>query len=271
EKNQRVYDRIKELEEAWNFKYESKEIGWDDYVGNYIRTTLAGDPVGDIVYGLTPFVYPNLVDNGIVYPVSDFDIIDYEDIKWNTTAAKASEYKGKKYSLAPNGISTRDAIWWNKTLFDELGLPDLYELYENGEWTWEKLVEISEMATKDTDNDGEIDIYGFAGENLAWKFIYANGYESIIKRDDGIDIDMNDARVTEALEFYQDLNVNHGKVMREWYDGAEWDFRYKDFANGMIAMVSAEWWVSNSYFKDAMQDEYGMVPFPTGPSHDEPV
>ena len=269
--NERWSSRIEELEEKWNFNFEVTEIGWDDYVGNYIRTTLAGDPVADIVYMLTPQFYPNLVDNGIVYPVSDLGIIDYDDVKWNQTSREASEYKGKEYSLSMNGINTRDGIWWNKTLFDQLGLPDLYEVYENDEWTWEKMIEIAEAATKDTNNDGETDIYGFAAENLPWKLIYSNGYESIQKTDAGIEINMNDPKVIEALEFYQNYAQNKGFVERGWYDGANWDFRYTDFANGMIAMVSAEWWVSNSYFVGKMEDEYGFVPFPSGPSNNVPV
>lgn len=269
--NERWAARIEELEEKWNFELEIVEIGWDDYVRKYITTTLAGEPIADIVYMLTPHLYPNLVDNNIVYPVSDLGIIDYSDIKWKTSATDASEYKGKRYSLTYNGISTRDGIWWNKTLFKNLGLPDLYEIYESGEWTWDKLAEIADLATRDLDNDGEIDIYGFAAENLAWKFIYSNGHESIIKTDDGIEIDMEHPRVIEALEAYQKFSQEYGHTMRHWYDGANWDFRYTDFANGIIAMVSAEWWVSNSYFINNMQDDYGFVPFPTGPSNNEPV
>jgi len=271
--NEKWHARITELEEKWNFKLDLKEVGWDDYIGNYVRTTLAGEPVADIVYMLTNQFYPNLVSNGILYPVSDLGILDYNDPKWNKAGHEASEYKGSKYSLLINVEgSTRDAIWWNKTLFDELGLPDLYELYENGEWTWDKMVEIAEMATKDTNNDGETDIYGVAIENFPWKLIYANGYESIIKTDSGIDIDMSDPKVTEALEFYQKFAQNHGHTNMGWFDGASWDYRITNFRDGNIAMLSGEWWNANNYFRDGMmQDEYGMVPFPTGPSHDQPV
>ncbi|SEN70698.1 ABC-type glycerol-3-phosphate transport system, substrate-binding protein [Amphibacillus marinus] len=272
ERNERLAERIAFLEEKWNFTYETVEIGWDDWVGNYIRSTLGGDPIADIVHVLSPALYPNLISNGIVYPVSDLGVIDYDDIKWSQAAKDASEYEGKYYSLTPNGIDMRDAIFWNKTLFDDLGLPDLYELYENGEWTWEKMMEIADQATRDTDNDGETDIFGFAAENLAWKLIYANGYESITKTDDGIEIDMNDETVVEALEFFSDVNNSFGHTLREPEEGDEWNFRYTDFADGNIAMVSAEWWVTYNYWTDGrMQGEYGMVPFPTGPSFDQSI
>ncbi|KYG35278.1 ABC transporter substrate-binding protein [Alkalihalobacillus trypoxylicola] len=272
ERLERTAAKIEELQEKWNFNYEVVEVGWDDWVGNYIRSTLAGDPVADIVHVLSPALYPNLISNGIVYPVSDLGVIDYDDVKWSESSKEASEFEGKYYSLTPNGVTMRDAIFWNKTLFDDLGLPDLYELYENGEWTWEKMMEIADMATRDTNNDGETDIFGFAAENLAWKFIYSNGHESITKMNDGIEINMNDQKVIEALEFYQSATTDYGHTIRDWYEGAEWFFRYSDFADGIVAMVSAEWWVPGSYWTDGrMQGEYGMVPFPTGPSNDTPV
>lgn len=274
EKNERLAERIAFLEEEWNFNYEVVEIGWDDYIGSYVRSTLAGEPVADIVYMLSPQFYPSLVSNGIVYPVSQHDIIDYSEAKWSQTSYLASEYQGEYYSLTPNGESIRDAIFWNKTLFDELGLPNLYELHENGEWTWDKMVEIADQATRDLDNDGTTDIFGFAGEDLAWKAIYSNGYESIIKTEDGIDIDMSDEKVEEALEFYQNFTSNYQHTIRgiNWDEGEPWNVNYTEFANGNIAMISAEWWVTYNYWTDGrMQGEYGMVPFPSGPSNDVPI
>lgn len=273
ERSELLAERIAFLEEEWNFTYETVELGWDDYIGQYVRSTLAGDPVADIVYMLSPQLFPNLVSNGIVYPVSDLGVIDYDDTRWSDIAKDASEYQGKYYSVTPNGAdNNRGGIFWNKTLFDEQGLPNLYELYENGEWTWEKMIEIAEEATMDTNNDGETDIYGLASGEFAWNLIYSNGYESITKTDSGIEIDMMDDKVIESLEFYQTARTNSGHVFRDWREGDEWNFGFTEFGDGNIAMIEAEWWVSWNYWTDGrMQGEYGMVPFPVGPSHDQPV
>ena len=167
------FNRIKDLEEKWNFTFESKTLDGSGFIGNYIRTTLAGDPVGDIVYLNTPNFFPSLPENGIAYPVSDLNLIDFEDPKWVKSATKASEYKGKTYSIRPGTVETiapRDGVFWNKTLFENLGLPNLYELYENGEWTSKELMEIAELATRDVDNDGTLDVYGLQGYFLPMGF-----------------------------------------------------------------------------------------------------
>lgn len=275
ERNEMLYDRVEMLEEKWNFTLEAVELGWDNYLEQYITSTLAGDPVADIVYILSPDLFPSLISNGIIYPVSDLDVIDYDDMHWSNIAKDASEYQGKYYSVTPNGVdNNRGGIFWNKTLFDELGLPSLYELHENGEWTWEKMMEIADQATSDIDNDGETDIFGFASQDrdLAWQLMYTNGHTPIVKTSNGIEMDISSPAAIEALEFYENVFMNYDHAIREWQEGDEWNYLFTEFANGNIAMISAEWWVSWNYFTDGrMQDVYGMVPYPTGPSYDQPV
>lgn len=262
------YNRIKELEEKWNFKFESKTLSGDGFIGNYIRTTLAGDPVGDVVYLNTPAFFPNLPENGIAYPISDLDVIDLDDPKWVQSARKASEYKGKTYSVRPGTAETvapRDGIFWNKTLFENLGLPDLYELYENGEWTWDKMMEIADLATRDVDNDGTTDIYGLLGFYLPWDFIYSNGGEAVIQTNEGIDVNLNDPNITEALEYYQTVYKDYNHV----FPGE--DSEGISFENGNLAMYVYEWWIADwSFAHGKMEDNYGYLPFPSGPSNEDP-
>ena len=69
-----------------------------------------------------------------------------------------------------------------------------------GEWTWEKFKEIAAAANKDTDSDGTVDIHGFAcRENLSWCYLYSNGAYACEKTDTGIDVDLSDPSVVEAL------------------------------------------------------------------------
>ena len=261
------FNRIKELEEKWNFKFVSKTLS-GDFIGNYIRTTLAGDPVGDIVYINTPSFFPSLPENGIAYPISDLDVVDLDDPKWVQSARRASEYKGKTYSVRPGSAETiapRDGIFWNKTLFENLGLPNLYELYENGEWTWEKMMEIADIATRDVDNDGEVDIYGLLGYYLPWDFIYSNGGEAVSQTKDGIEVNLNDLKTTEALEFYQTVYKDYSHVfIPEDVEGI-------GFAEGNLAMMVYEWWIADwSFAHGKMDDNYGYLPFPSGPSNENP-
>lgn len=48
-------------------------------------------------------------------------------------------------------------------MIEDLGLEDPQELYNKGQWTWEKFAEYAKAGTRDTDNDGSIDVYGYGG------------------------------------------------------------------------------------------------------------
>ena len=51
------------------------------------------------------------------------------------------QWEGKTYAL-PKDMDTI-AVWYNKTLFDEAGIP-----YPDGSWTWDEFYEIAQQLTK---------------------------------------------------------------------------------------------------------------------------
>jgi hypothetical protein len=57
-------------------------------------------------------------------------------------------------------------VYFQKTLWKELNLPDPYELVRRGEWTWERLLEFSNIAKQDLNGDGVIE-----GPNDRWGFV----------------------------------------------------------------------------------------------------
>ena len=261
-------ERIAFVEENYNCKIEFVVL--DDYVTEYVTSVLAGDPVVDIGYHITSRVLPSLIEGGIVYPVSDLNNIDLTDYKWRPDVTEAGYYKGKNYTFLLKDPEIRYGIFWNKTLFGQNGLPDLYELVEKDEWTWEKFKEIAAAANKDTDSDGTVDIHGFAcRENLSWCYLYSNGAYACEKTDTGIDVDLSDPSVVEALTALQDFTttVDYRNAIDWSTEG--WDAMITGFRDGDTMMLLEEFWVSYAYFnsdENPMSDDWGWVPFPKGPS-----
>lgn len=259
-------ERIKYVEDNYNCKIEFVAID-GDYVSKYITSVLAGDPICDIGYVVTDKLMPSLIEGGIAYPISDLNVIDFDNYKWRQDVSMGCEYKGKNYGLLPMDPEIRYGIFWNKTLFEKYNLPDLYELYKNDEWTWDKLKEIAIAGNIDTDNDGTYDIHGFnARENLEWNYIYSNGAKIANKTDKGLEVKINDPRVVEALTAFQDFTTNVD-YLTGWL--GDWQSEIWDFRDGKSMMCLEEYWISYGYLtkKDTgMTDEWGWVPFPKGPS-----
>lgn len=260
-------ERIAYVEENYNCKIEFVDLG-GDYVNAYVTSVLAGDPVVDIGYAVTTTVLPSLIEGGIAYPVSDLGVIDFDDYKWRSDVVEAGTYKGKNYTFLLKDPEIRYGIFWNKTLFEQNGLPDLYELADSDEWTWSKFKEVALQGNIDSDNDGTIDIYGFnARENLGWCYLYSNGAQVAEKTDSGISIDLSDEKVVEALTAMQDFTTTVDYRQIDWSVDS-WDSLIGDFRDGKSMMCLEEFWISYAYLNE-MEDDWGWVPFPKGDSADD--
>ncbi|MCR5278981.1 MAG: hypothetical protein K6E19_06030 [Lachnospiraceae bacterium] len=262
-------ERIAEVESKYNCKITFVDLG-DDYVADYVTSVLAGDPIVDVGYVITHNLLPSLIEGGIAYPLSELDALDLSEYKWRSDVVEAGTYKGKQYAMLLKDPEIRYGIFWNRTLFDKYGLPNLYDLVDSGEWTWEKFQEIASQGNQDTDGDGEIDLYGFnARENLAWCYLYSDGAYVCDKTADGIKVDLSDPKVVEALTGLQNFtqNVKFRDAIDWSVEG--WDSFIKDFRDGKYMMCLEEFWISYAYLnkeEDGMQDDWGWVPFPKGPS-----
>ena len=264
-------ERIAYVEENYNCTIEFVKID-GDYMAEYVTSVLAGDPIVDIGYVITYRLLPALIEGGIAYPLSQLEALDLSEYKWRGDVTEAGTYKGEQYMMLLKDPEIRYGIFWNKTLFDRYGLPNLYELVENGEWTWDKFQEIAMNANQDLDQDGNIDIYGFnARESLPWCYMYSNGASVSTKTESGIEVDLSDAKVVEALTELQDFNANVTYRNAIDWSTEGWDAFITGFRDGKYFMCLEEFWISYSYLNAAeggMADDWGWVPFPQGPSAD---
>ncbi len=272
--NKAFSDRIKFVEDNYNCKIEFINVG--DYMSSYVTSVLAGDPSCEMGYMLTYKMLPALIEGGILQPISDLkdsngeSVVDFDKPWYLKSAVEASTYKNKVYGMPLMGADVQYGIFWNKTLFKQYNLPDLYELYENDQWTWDKFKEIALAGNVDLDGDGEYDIHGFnQRENLIWSFMSSNGADAVKKTDAGVELALDSKEAQEALEAYADFmqNVPH---LSGWL--GDWQSQIWSFRDGQSMMCYEAWWISSGYLnpnadgEGGMQDEWGFVPFPKGPS-----
>lgn len=268
--DQAFSERIAFVEENYNCNIEFVVVGGgnDEIINNYVTSVLSGDPCCDVGYILSYRLLPALIEGGIAQPVSDLGVVDFSNPWYDAAATEAGTYKGKQYAMGRRDAGVQYGIFWNKTLFDRYNLPDLYELYENGEWTWDKFKEIALAGNQDTDGDGEYDVHGFNWrENLIWSFMTSNGANAVKKTDAGIELALETPEAMEAMEFYADFTQNVPQL-KGWL--GDWQSQIWDFRDGNSCMCYEAWWISSSYLGE-MEDEWGFVPFPKGPSGKEYV
>lgn len=99
-----------------------------------LATMIAADDSPDIVT-FEQLAFPYGVSRNMFTALDDY--IDKDSELWADMKPyiEAYGYEGKHYYY-PHMVSTMYALNYNRRTVEEAGLPDPYELYMNGEWTW---------------------------------------------------------------------------------------------------------------------------------------
>ncbi len=227
---------------------------------------LAGDSTADIIYGQQHRLigYFKLVSEGMLYPVRDFLPDGYYESLGRADRAVHNRlaYQGKRYGFGTyhGDINHSMTIWaYNKSMLKREGQPDPWDLWLNGEWTYDAFEEIAVAVTRDTDGDGAIDQWGStdltANFRNVIRFLPTNGVEVARIGENGRYVfNLDSAAAIDAMNIY-----------RRWREAGI--FTNAKFENGRVAFSGAHI-AGHRLAKQSLQDEYGFVPPPMGPDAD---
>lgn len=175
-------------------------------------------------------------------------------------AIEEGMYRGKLYGM--NVLFGPVMIYYNKTLFQEAGLPDPYPLDKQGRWDWETFVQAARALTK-RDASGRFLQFGtdMPGFPLYSSVIWNHG-------GDWMDKDMtrltagSDPRAIAGLQKFADLRWKYHCAPTP----ADTALSAFTFESGKIAM---HWgWAGESprYRKNIESFAWDIVPTPSGPA-----
>lgn len=233
-------------------------VAWDEYQEKLISGVSAGTGP-DIAY-FGPEAMPTYVKKNIILPVSDY--VDLERPAFTTYSPQINKIldfftlDGKIYALTDLG-SKSHKLYYRKDLLENAGLEDPYDLFVNGEWTWDKWFELMEDVTMDLDGDGEIDVWGFDAWMDITQFVYTNGTDFVI---DG-KFAVNTPEFIEALEYYRRLR-EPDYIWKPWEEGKDPQI---NLISGSTAFNYWGYWEIDN-LRENIGDNLGFVPFPKGPS-----
>ncbi|MBD2869304.1 ABC transporter substrate-binding protein [Paenibacillus arenilitoris] len=253
-------EKMAELEKAYNFKFEFINIPFEEYMDKFTTTVLAGEPFADVaIMEFKRAIVP--VKSGLVLPLSEFTTPGNDINNEQKLVTKLPALGGDEYAFSPPFVSVV-GLHYNRDLFKRLGLEDPQTLYANGQWTWDKFLEMAKEATRDTDNDGKIDSFGFSGwpADMARHFGASNGVTFV--NESSLADQAGDPRMIETLEFVNRV-VNVENVMKvKTGNKMDWN-ETNTFKDGDVAMsIQYDWNIADLTF------EAGVVPIPKGPQSD---
>ena len=264
---------VKEIEDKYNVNIEFVNLTYTGTKDSINTSIIAGTPDCDIYlvelgWGIPAAMKGYFVDLRSILP-EDSDIFTNQTVLSGTSIGDSEEV----YFFTPIGMSNTYPLMFNLQLLEDANLEDPRDLYERGEWTWDKFLEYCQALTKDTDGDGVNDQYGFCG--------YINDVINNLTLSNGCTIASGDTEtfsseaVGECFQFVQDLynTYNVCYPYDQDYSSASDSMRIA-YMQGNIGFSVGAVWILNgqgaysSTSDDNLEFNTIFVPWPVGPHGD---
>lgn len=172
---------------------------------------------------------------------------------------------GRIYAHAGN--TNANAMWFNKRLFREAGVP-----FPEAGWTWEECIELAKALTQ-RDARGRPYQFGLTMDKSEWRYSLLGQWGGNIYSPEGTRCMLDSPEAQDAMQFFADLIHVHRVLPTAteeasvataggWGTGAT-----ALFAAGRVAMAAGgRWWLCILRHEDYRRMELGAVVLPKGPS-----
>jgi len=215
------------------------------------------------VFNLSAGYLEEWAQNGLLLDLGSFidNDLDKNTFYMNLFDAVKELSGTDSYYAFPYALVTT-CMYYNKDLFDEAGIS-----YPDSDWTWTDFRDAAIKLTKDKDNDGSIDQWGY------WFYGRYAHIESWVYSNDGYLINRDsmkfspDSNAMEAIEFLTDLVLVDNAAPSKKEMSA---FRQQDvFPQGAAAMfVDGSWNIDNNRNVAGDSMNWGIAELPIGPNGD---
>ncbi len=273
--NDAVYQRNTYVGEKYGVEFVEYAVA--DYYNQqneFSQSVSAGSDDYDMAALKPEAVVSSFINKGFLI---DLNTLQYMDLsrEWYDQNSIAQMSLGTKvYSVMGDMLTMDDdataAVFFNKKLASANGLPDLYEMVNEGTWTIDKLTEYAAVAAKDANGDGAMDekndVWGALSEYATtFSLISGSGYTMITKDENDIPTD------TSMDEHYVAMYEKVLKLQNNWditlY--AEAVSGYSDVWTQCMdvtfqsdrALFNVCWLNRASLFRE-METDFGILPMP---------
>lgn len=261
--------RLEQAEELFNCKIKFDGVDYNSIGEWYLARLMSGDSAYDIWNVQNRIAYFPLVTQDALFSVDNIVGEDYWDrlAPYEAYVSNTLKFMGKNYVFSAavdyddmdrivNGFYL---IYYNKTMLEQAGAEDPYELYKAGEWDWDAMGRIAKQVTKDLDGDGAFDQWGMAKifNWLAHPFLRSNGALYTTGEENGkVVFSLGGEAAESAL-----MQLYEWNMVDKLFDPG-WDALASFTSNTVGFMVYPLW--NYETIADQSGFEIGIVPMPRG-------
>ncbi|MCL2628074.1 MAG: extracellular solute-binding protein [Oscillospiraceae bacterium] len=258
---QMTLDRVRYVEDKYNVFIEFVNMTWDGIMENIPISIMTGIPDADVYLADTQFGIPAVL-NGMATSLESMGLpADHDVFAPSGTNIVMESFKipgqDETYMFKGAGVDTSMyMLGYNRDMLQSHNLEDPQDLWDKGEWTWDKFREYCRILTDPTQ-----DIYGYSG-------LWTNFLQSMLFSNDtvfagGPEQTVNSPKTLEVLNFMHEL-YNVDNSARPWNED-DWAINNSIFAEGKSGFWISAFWINEEFGGLSATFDIGMVPFPVGP------
>ena len=269
--NDALYNRTKAIEDKFNIVFAADNVESDAFAAadTFINAVHAGDTTYDLAMLLERRAF-TMAQEGCFTDVKTLPEVHPDREWWLTDVNDTINFGDARYitygSANLGFYDLTHVLLFNKSMAEDLGLTDPYELVLSGAWTFDKFAEMARAAIRDINGDGAFgkeDSYGYVGGSnmLLMNFVTAARSRTIERTADGAKIALlTDTRIADVCEKVANTVWETGF----WYTKSESSNNYyltDTYFQDDQALFADHTFYSACLLRD-MASDFGIIPFP---------
>ena len=189
--NDAVFARNRKIEEKYNIKIKEIVLEASNFTAKIQQSVKAGDHMFDVI-ALHFNAFAPFAQGGDLINLFDVHNLDFAKPWWSQACVRDLSIINKLFiirgDLTIMDNDAMEAMIFNKSVLQDYSLENPYDIVKKGEWTFEKLMQMSKDISKDLNGDGKMyikdDMFGYILQgDTAASFIVSGG-ERICAKDE---------------------------------------------------------------------------------------
>ncbi|MBE6657346.1 MAG: extracellular solute-binding protein [Ruminococcaceae bacterium] len=202
-----VYQRNRTVEETLNIKITSEKIASVDLVNTIRKSVMAGNTDYDAVFP-SMIHLPDFINGGLVIDLNTLDGLDLSYPWWDQNAIELLTVSDRLFSVVSD-ITFIDKLacmttFFNKEMAKQNDVGDLYAMVEEGKWTFDAMMTLSQGVSRDVNGDGvydKEDSYGHSSQNdIIYVMLHSAGVRICENTADGVVFSLGEEKAIDILE-----------------------------------------------------------------------
>ncbi len=268
------------VEERLNVKFVvetldgSSDADRKKYMSAVTNSVQAGDDAWQLI-GVLAYNCPMLLQEGVFLDLLSVRYLDLDKPWWTAGLTETATVLGKLYFISGDiSLEMTQRLFcmlFNKDLMDDLKLESMYDVVNSGKWTIDRLMEISETATRDANGDGELnegDVYGFINNDINHTYGFLGSCNMTVTTPDKDGVHHLDFCTEYDVNVFEKvsklLKETKGVFFNQTSDAGTNSTSplYRAmFMENKAAIITSEFYQVSSFFRE-MEAEFGIIPFP---------